>query len=111
MTCIPKNWGFFRIFTGIMLILSVAAGFLIIWISVVFAGIWSYLLWRFSTIKYKANDSKLEIRSGIFIKTVRRVDLSQILWKSQITIGKAAVTILHTSAGSVVLFTDFNIFN
>lgn len=111
MTCISKNWGFFGIFTVIMLILSVAASFLVIWISVFFAVIWSYLLWRFSTIKYKANESELEIRSGIFIKTVRRVDLSHILWKSRLSVGKAVITVMHTSAGSVILFADFNSFN
>lgn len=111
MTYISKNWGFFGIFTVIMWILLATAGFLVIWISVILAGIWSYLLWRFSTIKYRANTRELEIRSGIFIKTVRRVDLSQILWESRLSVGKAVISVLHTSAGSVILFADFNIFN
>lgn len=107
MEVIDKNWGFFGIFTGLMIILSVAAGFLIIWVSVILAGIWTYLMWKFSTIKYRVNSTELEIESGIFVKTVSRVDLRKIIWKSRITIGKAVVTILHTSAGSVVLFADF----
>lgn len=90
-----------------MAALAVAAVFLILWIAVILAGIWAYLLWRFSAIKYRVNDTKLEIRSGIFVKTVRRVDLHGILWKSRVSAGSAVITVLHTAAGSVILFADF----
>lgn len=107
MKDISKNWGFFVIFSGIMAALAVAAALLIPWIAMIITAVWAYLLWRFSTIKYKVNDAELEIQSGIFVKTVRRADLRGILWKSRVSFGKAAVTILHTLAGSVVLFADF----
>ncbi|MDE7398241.1 MAG: hypothetical protein K2N06_01815 [Oscillospiraceae bacterium] len=107
MTYVSKNWGFFVIFSGIMAALAVAAVFLIIWISTVFSVIWLYFLWRFSTIKYQMNDTELEIRSGIFVKAVRRVSLREILWKSHISVGSAVITVLHTAAGSVFLFADF----
>lgn len=107
MTCISKNWGFFVIFSGVMAALAVAAAFLIIWIAVIIAAVWAYLLWRFSTIKYRVNGTELEIRSGIFVKAVRRVSLRGILWKSRVSVCSAAVTVLHTAAGSVLLFADF----
>lgn len=106
MTYVYKNWGFFVIFTGIAAALTVTAIFLIPWIAVIITAVWAYLLWRFSAVKYRSNESELEIQSGIFVKTVRRVDLSEILWKSRVSVGNAVITVLHTSAGRVVLFAD-----
>lgn len=107
MKCIPKNRGFFVIFTVITAVLAIIGAILFFWIPAIFAVIWLYSLWRFSAVKYRANDSELEIQSGIFVRAVRMVDLGGILWKSRITIGNAVITVLHTSAGRVVLFAEF----
>ncbi len=59
----------------------------------------------FYSISYELSENELVATSGIFIKKVRKIALSDIVLEMRISIGKMFLaTILRTSGGSVVVF-------
>lgn len=70
------------------------------------------LLWlRFRTLRYNFDSEKIEIRYGIFIKSVKTIKRTQILWKTVVKLrDRVLFTVLHTAAGKEILFTDLSNF-
>lgn len=107
MKILRKNWGCFVIISCFFGFVSILSALVTFWITAGIVTIWLIALWEFFAVRYQYSETALVITSGIFIRSVRTVDLSEIEWKTRVCAGKAAITVLHTVAGSVYLFADF----
>ncbi len=59
----------------------------------------------FHSVTYELSENELTATSGLLIKKIRKIMLSDIVLEMRISIGKTVlITIVRTSGGSVVIF-------
>lgn len=114
-----KNWCLFRILSAVFAAgLTVGGTFaarLSAVLSAVFvlAGVlvWAIFFAHFRSIGYAVENGVLIIRGGFFIKAERRIAIREILWRTTVKLGSAALfTVIHTAAGRAVIFAPAELF-
>ena len=114
-TTVTKDWTIFWLTATALLILCAVIVLLFpgsVYITaaafVILSVIW---LWYYYRLEYSISAETLRISSGIIFRKHRLLPLESILWELRLSLPpfrRAAMVILHTSGGRIVIFGDYS---
>lgn len=102
-----KRWLAFWIATAlaagtVVIAFGFSFGFLVV---IPTAAVWLIAFFHFRSIGYSVENRRLLIRSGVLFGKRRVIELSSVLWTTEVKIGSATLfSVLHTAGGKAVVF-------
>lgn len=114
-----KTWSLFLILSVVFVTAVTVGGIFAVQASGVLSAVFALanaIVWiaffaHFRSIEYSVENRTLIIQSGVFVRTVRRISVSDILWRTTVKIGSVVLfSVIHTSAGKAVIFAELDLF-